>query len=301
MHLGTRLIERAQRLEEEVHGLCDSIMEQHILLERMSSDHDRLSTWVVDRITQLKHQSGLAFPRFDERLVGNFPLSMRDRSVDRGHIGDASTSAAPHARTSLILILLSLLTLGLHLWTPQATEDVEGDTKCQRKAGSIKSVPFEGLRKNLYHSSKLSNAAQIRKPSRARRQRSLLKDERLHGNTCDTPQISETDIQEKNKKKAKSKQFQARSRKGQSQKSDKARKYNFGGPKLPKPQVVLQKRKTRVKIAKKCMRNIVLQARRLRQQQLRSTTVPRIFLRHPIVFTMADNRTMAELLQAPTE
>ncbi|GJS49501.1 integrase, catalytic region, zinc finger, CCHC-type containing protein [Tanacetum coccineum] len=61
----------------------------------------------------------------------------------------------------------------------------------------------------------------------------------------------ETDIQEKNKKKAKSKQFQARSRKGQSQKSDKARKYNFGGPKLPKPQVVLQKRKTRVKIAKK--------------------------------------------------
>ncbi|GJX51103.1 hypothetical protein Tco_0277948 [Tanacetum coccineum] len=63
--------------------------------------------------------------------------------------------------------------------------------------------------------------------------------------------ILETDIQEKNKKKAKSKQFQARSRKGQSQKSDKARKYNFGGPKLPKPQVVLQKRKTRVKIAKK--------------------------------------------------
>ncbi|GKC82880.1 hypothetical protein Tco_1138597 [Tanacetum coccineum] len=38
-----------------------------------------------------------------------------------------------------------------------------------------------------------------------------------------------TDIQEKDKKKAKSKQFQARSRKGQSQKSDKARKYNLRG------------------------------------------------------------------------
>ncbi|GJT10524.1 reverse transcriptase domain-containing protein [Tanacetum coccineum] len=40
---------------------------------------------------------------------------------------------------------------------------------------------------------------------------------------------SRTDIQEKDKKKAKSKQFQARSRKGQSQKSDKARKYNLRG------------------------------------------------------------------------
>ncbi|GKD94310.1 hypothetical protein Tco_1374147 [Tanacetum coccineum] len=41
--------------------------------------------------------------------------------------------------------------------------------------------------------------------------------------------LCRTDIQEKNKKKAKNKQFQARSRKGQSQKSDKARKYNLGG------------------------------------------------------------------------
>ncbi|GJY21263.1 hypothetical protein Tco_0393829 [Tanacetum coccineum] len=66
----------------------------HILLERMSSDQDRLSTWVVDRITQLMHQSGLAFPRFDERLVGSFPLSMRETE----DICDASTSAAPHAQ-----------------------------------------------------------------------------------------------------------------------------------------------------------------------------------------------------------
>ncbi|GJX72573.1 hypothetical protein Tco_0309744 [Tanacetum coccineum] len=66
----------------------------HILLERMSSDQDRLSTWVVDCITQLMHQSGLAFPRFDERLVGSFPLSMRETE----DICDASTSAAPHAQ-----------------------------------------------------------------------------------------------------------------------------------------------------------------------------------------------------------
>ncbi|GKA26794.1 hypothetical protein Tco_0712903 [Tanacetum coccineum] len=60
----------------------------------------------------------------------------------------------------------------------------------------------------------------------------------------------ETDIQEKGKKKAKSKQFQARSEKGKV-KSHQSKKIQLGGPKLPKPQVVLQKRKTRVKIAKK--------------------------------------------------
>ncbi|GJS80139.1 hypothetical protein Tco_0730020 [Tanacetum coccineum] len=72
-----------------------------------------------------------------------------------------------------------------------------------------------------------------------------------------------TDIQEKNKKKAKSKQFQARSRKGQSQNG---------------------------------MRT-VSKARRLQQQQQQ---VSQHLVETP-KDTMADNRTMAELLQAPTE
>ncbi|GKE70949.1 hypothetical protein Tco_1529021 [Tanacetum coccineum] len=42
------------------------------------------------------------------------------------------------------------------------------------------------------------------------------------------------------------------------------------------------------------------QARRLRQQQLHQQQVPPNLVELPIV-TMADNRTMAELLQAPTE
>ncbi|GKB92853.1 reverse transcriptase domain-containing protein, partial [Tanacetum coccineum] len=49
----------------------------------------------------------------------------------------------------------------------------------------------------------------------------------------------------------------------------------------------------------KCMRTRS-QARRLRQQQLHQQQVPPNLVELPIV-TMADNRTMAELLQAPTE
>ncbi|GJW09351.1 hypothetical protein Tco_1575178 [Tanacetum coccineum] len=48
-----------------------------------------------------------------------------------------------------------------------------------------------------------------------------------------------------------------------------------------------------------CMRTRS-QARRLRQQQLHQQQVPPNLVELPIV-TMADNRTMAELLQAPTE
>nr|GEW52220.1 hypothetical protein [Tanacetum cinerariifolium] len=88
--------ERLLRLEEEVHGLCDSIEEQRILLERMSSNHERFYTWVVDHITQLIHQNGLAFPRFNGRLVGSSNLSYKRRRVRQRTDGGANTSAAPH-------------------------------------------------------------------------------------------------------------------------------------------------------------------------------------------------------------
>ncbi|GKA64901.1 hypothetical protein Tco_0764608, partial [Tanacetum coccineum] len=51
------------RLEEEVHGLCESIREQLVLLDRMSSNQERFSSWVVGRMTRLIGHSGLSFPR----------------------------------------------------------------------------------------------------------------------------------------------------------------------------------------------------------------------------------------------
>ncbi|GJR00875.1 hypothetical protein Tco_0523859 [Tanacetum coccineum] len=61
----------------------------------------------------------------------------------------------------------------------------------------------------------------------------------------------ETDIQEKIKNKAKKQTNPSTEWKGQSQKSSQVKKIQLEGLKLPKPQVILQKRKTRVKIAKK--------------------------------------------------
>ncbi|GKE87893.1 hypothetical protein Tco_1565368, partial [Tanacetum coccineum] len=45
--------QRLQRLEEEVYRLRESLGEQRMLLERMSSDQARFSSWMFDRITQL--------------------------------------------------------------------------------------------------------------------------------------------------------------------------------------------------------------------------------------------------------
>ncbi|GJU44554.1 reverse transcriptase domain-containing protein [Tanacetum coccineum] len=61
----------------------------------------------------------------------------------------------------------------------------------------------------------------------------------------------ETDIQEKEQKESQKQANPSTEWKGQSQKSSQVKKIQLEGLKLPKPQVVLQKRKTRVKIAKK--------------------------------------------------
>ncbi|GJS33294.1 putative reverse transcriptase domain-containing protein [Tanacetum coccineum] len=67
-------------------------------------------------------------------------------------------------------------------------------------------------------------------------------------------------------------------------------------PKYSMAEIGLKKLK---EIQRLCMRTRS-QARRLRQQQLHQQQVPPNLVELPIV-TMADNRTMAELLQAPTE
>ncbi|GJX86573.1 reverse transcriptase domain-containing protein [Tanacetum coccineum] len=84
-----------------------------------------------------------------------------------------------------------------------------------------------------------------------------------------SPSKIETDIQEKEQKESQKQANPSTEWKGQSQKSS------------------------------QCMRTRS-QARRLRQQQLHQQQVPPNLVELPIV-TMADNRTMAELLQAPTE
>ncbi|GKB01200.1 hypothetical protein Tco_0829244, partial [Tanacetum coccineum] len=61
----------------------------------------------------------------------------------------------------------------------------------------------------------------------------------------------ETDIQEKEQKESQKQANPSTEWKGQSQKSSQVKKIQLEGLKLPKPQDVLQKRKTRVKIAKK--------------------------------------------------
>ncbi|GKB77708.1 integrase, catalytic region, zinc finger, CCHC-type containing protein [Tanacetum coccineum] len=57
--------QRLLRFKEEVNGLRDSIGEQRVMLDGMSRDFARFTTWVVGRLRQLLDASGVTYPRHD--------------------------------------------------------------------------------------------------------------------------------------------------------------------------------------------------------------------------------------------
>nr|GEZ59718.1 hypothetical protein [Tanacetum cinerariifolium] len=49
-------------LEEEVNGLSESLGEQRVVLDTMSRDFSRFTTWAVGRLGQLLDESGVTYP-----------------------------------------------------------------------------------------------------------------------------------------------------------------------------------------------------------------------------------------------
>ncbi|GJZ63908.1 putative reverse transcriptase domain-containing protein, partial [Tanacetum coccineum] len=92
-----------------------------------------------------------------------------------------------------------------------------------------------------------------REKSRQMEEKSAFPSIRLDGTLNEVLSLprNETDIQEKEQKESQKQANPSTEWKGQSQKSSQVKKIQLEGLKLPKPQDVLQKRKTRVKIAKK--------------------------------------------------
>ncbi|GKF46562.1 hypothetical protein Tco_0136364 [Tanacetum coccineum] len=80
--------QRIVRLEEEFHGLRESLKEQRVVLDAMTRDFFRLTTWTVGRLSQLLDASGITYMRYDDNQI---PYQRRTRRrTDR-----ANTSAAP--------------------------------------------------------------------------------------------------------------------------------------------------------------------------------------------------------------
>nr|GEY89788.1 hypothetical protein [Tanacetum cinerariifolium] len=88
------MLQWIQRLEEKVRRVRESLDEQQVLLERMSSEKSRLSAWVVGSITQLLNQSGESYVRFDGSIMGTSHASYQRRT--RLMTDGAITSVAPH-------------------------------------------------------------------------------------------------------------------------------------------------------------------------------------------------------------
>ncbi|GJY81986.1 hypothetical protein Tco_0494737 [Tanacetum coccineum] len=117
-------------------------------------------------------------------------------------------------------------------------------------------------------------------------------------------QVEETDIQEKEQKESQKQANPSTEWKGQSQKSSQVKKIQLEGLKLPKPQDVLQKRKTRVKVANRV--DIAFNACALVLKLVVydnnidiNNKFLRILLTSPIV-TRADNRTNGRIAPSPT-
>nr|GEW62107.1 hypothetical protein [Tanacetum cinerariifolium] len=89
--------QRLQRLEKEVHRLGESLGDQRVLLERLTTDHERFSGWMVDRMTQLIQKSGIRYPRFDGNVVGTSHLSYKIWRF-RQRTDGPSTSATPQTK-----------------------------------------------------------------------------------------------------------------------------------------------------------------------------------------------------------
>ncbi|GKC01412.1 hypothetical protein Tco_0987548 [Tanacetum coccineum] len=80
---------RMERLEEDVCGLRESFGEQHVVLDAMSRDFSRVTTWAVGSLSQLLDAIRASYTRY-----GDFQTSYQRRTIRR--TDDASTSAASY-------------------------------------------------------------------------------------------------------------------------------------------------------------------------------------------------------------
>ncbi|GJT96750.1 hypothetical protein Tco_1092268 [Tanacetum coccineum] len=89
---GTR--ERIERIEEEVYDLRRDVVGLQGVVESFTTEHSRVSTWLITCITQLMDASDQTYQPFDNTLIGSSRLSFQ-RCV-RPRTGDASSFAALH-------------------------------------------------------------------------------------------------------------------------------------------------------------------------------------------------------------
>ncbi|GJS03789.1 hypothetical protein Tco_0320297 [Tanacetum coccineum] len=86
-----RVGDRLKILKEEVHRLGESIGEQRVAMERLSSDFVSFSTWMITRMTHLMDQSSLGYMRFDGSIASSSHVPYQRRTRQRTN--DAGTSA----------------------------------------------------------------------------------------------------------------------------------------------------------------------------------------------------------------
>ncbi|GKC38891.1 hypothetical protein Tco_1051275 [Tanacetum coccineum] len=88
-------IERIKRIEEEMRDLQHDVEGLRGVVESFTIEQSRVSTWLITFMTQLMDANNLTYQAFNITLVGSSWMPYQRRV--RPKIGDASTSAAPHA------------------------------------------------------------------------------------------------------------------------------------------------------------------------------------------------------------
>nr|GEX00543.1 hypothetical protein [Tanacetum cinerariifolium] len=81
--------ERMARLDEEVLGICEVLGEHREVLDNMSHDFSRFTTWTVTSLSLMVDHSGVRCTSYADFSIPYRRCRVRQRTVD------ASTSAAP--------------------------------------------------------------------------------------------------------------------------------------------------------------------------------------------------------------
>ncbi|GJU41004.1 hypothetical protein Tco_1193961 [Tanacetum coccineum] len=86
---------KIERIEEEMCDLRHDVVGLRGVIESFTTEQSRVSTWLINCMTQLMDASSHPYQAFDSTLVGSSRIPYQRRV--KPWTGDASTSAAPHA------------------------------------------------------------------------------------------------------------------------------------------------------------------------------------------------------------
>ncbi|GJS49898.1 hypothetical protein Tco_0600019 [Tanacetum coccineum] len=96
--------QRMARLEEEVHGIRESLAEQREIMDVMARDFSRFTVWAASGISQLLDASGATYTREEGHFIGVCPKPKENKTFVRRAWSDSEDGDEPQKDATFIAI-----------------------------------------------------------------------------------------------------------------------------------------------------------------------------------------------------